>query len=71
MIEQKTKQVTVVVSLYKPDVEDLSKSWNMSMLQYVQIRNLPPMPVADIKNQSQHIFPLTADIFLSSPLAWN
>lgn len=71
MIEQKTKQVTVVVSLYKPDVEDLSKSWNMSTLQYVQMRDLPPTPLADIKNRSQHIFPLTADTFLSSPLAWN
>lgn len=70
MIEQKTKEVTMIVGLYKPDVEDLSKRWNMSMLGYVQIQDLLPMPMTDIKNQSQHIFPLTTDTFLSSPLAW-
>ena len=70
MIEQKTKEVTMIVGLYKPDVEDLSKWCNMSMLGYVQIQDLLPMPMTDIKNQSQHIFPLTTDTFLSSPLAW-
>lgn len=71
MIEQKTKQVTMIVGLYKTDAEDLSKRWNMSTLAYIQIQDLLPMPMADIKNQSQHTFPLTADTFLSSPLAWN
>ena len=43
-IEHKTKQVPMVVGLYKPDAEDLSKRWNMSTLEYVQIQDLPPMP---------------------------
>ena len=34
----------MVVGLYKPDAEDLSKRWNMSTLEYVQIQDLLPMP---------------------------